>query len=151
MLYNILEGMAAQEQHCSECGRDPCECYSQQDEDIDNAKHYEQEEPNTLKRSAAFLGQPRDPEYVEEISNSPVEDEEVLEHNARYQKRFKQALLCSESYSQEPDLDVYFDDFHLSAQQRIAICRTYANYLTQKLRASGKMAAARVHSKTNKQ
>lgn len=136
--------MSVADDHCGECDQDPCICLV-----VPSS-----EEPISLKRSHASLGQRRfvddealiaDPE--EEIIESDGEDEELLKHNKKYQARFKEALHCDERYSPEPDLDAYFDDYHLSAHQRIAMCRTYANYLTQKLRASGKMAAARVHKK----
>jgi len=78
---------------------------------------------------------------VEEVQSDG--DEELLAHNKSYQKRFKEALRCDESYSPEPDLDAYFDGFGLSAQSRIAMCRTYANYLTQKLRSSGRLGPPR--------
>jgi len=139
--------MAAIEQECTECGRTPCAC----DDGAPQDEEEREESPvSPLKRSYAYIGgQPRDPD-ADDVVEPIDEDEEVLDHAKDYHKKFKQALLCSESYSHDPDLEVYFDDFHLSAQQRIAICRTYANYLTQKLRASGKMAPARVHKNTTK-
>lgn len=36
--------------------------------------------------------------------------------------------------AEEPDLDEYFDQFGLTDQERIGMCRTYANYLAQKVR-----------------
>jgi len=82
---------------------------------------------------------------VEEVDEDEG-DEEILQHNKGYQAKFRKALLCDEEYRQEPDLDVYLGGFGLSAESRIAMCRTYANYLTQKLRSSGRLGPAR---KTN--
>jgi len=126
---------------CTTCGRKatkqvtPEELHNSQIPDSDEEDPIEESSPPSLKRSAAFIEQ------------EDIGDEEVLEHSKGYQRHFQKALLCSERYSPEPDLDVYFDDFGLSAQQRIAMCRTYANYLTQKLRSSGKLAAPRPKKK----
>jgi len=142
--------MSLDNDHCGECAQDPCVCVGPLDLHEDTPK------PNPLKRSYANVGQPRDPVFessqMEDDEDPLVEedddgDAELLSHHRGYQKKFKQALICSESYSPEPDLDAYFDVFHLSAQQKIAMCRTYANYLTQKLRSSGKLAPARIHKK----
>lgn len=140
--------MAAKDTKCDVCGEDPCGCGDQDDDCGEYHVYGAQKEPASLKRSNAFIESSQPPSEEDIDMDS---DPEVLAHNDNYQKKFKQALLCSEQYNQEPDLDVYFDDFHLSAQQRIAICRTYANYLTQKLRASGKMAAARTTNNRRKQ
>jgi len=145
--------MAAQDaRNCADCGRHPCVCDA-----FDAALGLGREDPPSppptpLKRAHATVGvkQPRSSifpveEVVEDIDDDG--DAEVLDNAKDYHKKFKQSLMCSESYSHDPDLAAYFDDFHLSAQQRIGICRTYANYLTQKLRSSGKMAPARTNKR----
>lgn len=91
------------------------------------------EEVPELQRSYAMKG----PRYGEEI------DDEILDHNEKYQLKFKRSLECEEEYEPEPDLDTYFDEFHLTQTQRIAMCRTYANYLTQKLRSTGRLQQPR--------
>lgn len=128
---------------CKECDSMMCVCRGPLDDMV------EESPPRTLKRSYAARGQPRFPSEEDEdpINEDDFEDEEVVQNNANYQKKFKQTLLCSEQYNHEPDLRAYFEEFGLSAQQQIAICRTWANYLTQKLRSSGKMAAPRIAKK----
>lgn len=126
--------MSVADDHCGECGLDPCVCHipASDDEDV----------PNELVRSTAGVKRPL---YSE--SQPPSEEEEgeleILDHHQRMQTNFKRALHCDESYSPEPDLDAYFDEFGLSAESRIAMCRTYANYLTQKLRSSGRLGPPR--------
>lgn len=134
---------------CEVCKFAECVCARDEEE----LEEEESDLPNPLKRSYATMGQPRSCsvcdthpcvcEGPEVIAESEGENEEILHVNEKYQKRFKQKLICSEEYSPEPDLRVYFEGFHLSEHQQIAMCRTFANYLTQKLRSSGKMAAAR--------
>lgn len=126
--------MSLNEDHCGECDQDPCVCV------VQDKKHITWAAKRPLTQS----------QYYEE-SNSDVqgeieffeENEEILEHRAKDVKRFRDALVCDEEYPRVPDLDVYFAEFHLSAQQRIAMCRTYANYLTQKLRSSGQLGPAK--------
>jgi len=75
-----------------------------------------------------------------------VEDEEIDspedsdECDGDYDNRRKRdlAMLISEEGEPEPmvpDLDEYFGNFDLDETQQIAICRTYANYLAQKVRS----------------
>ena len=127
--------MSLDNDHCGECGADPCICLEPDQDEI------EESSPRELQRSTAGVKRPLFSE-----SQPPSEEEgelEILDHHQRMQTNFKRALHCDESYSPEPDLDAYFDEFGLSAQSRIAMCRTYANYLTQKLRSSGKLGPAR--------
>lgn len=89
-----------------------------------------------------------------EEEEEPEQDEEIMEHAGRYKREFSRSLLCTENYAdfyKEPDLRTYFSEFDLTPHQQIAMCRTYANYLTQQLRASGRMAPARAkkHYKKN--
>lgn len=109
--------MSLEGDHCGECGMDPCECVVQ-------------DSPVGMK------GEKR-PYFT--IDG----DEEIVEHNKGYQAAFKRALMCDEEYDQDPDLGIYFGTFNLSPEQQIAMCRTYANYLTQKLRSSGRLGPAR--------
>jgi len=71
-------------------------------------------------------------------------DEEIIENDNNYKREFQEAMQCDEDYVDlsapeqydEPDLESYFAPFnHLDDTQVIAICRTYANYLAQKVRA----------------
>lgn len=57
----------------------------------------------------------------------------------RITKRKSEDIYCDEAFEDKPDLGAYFGLFDLSDQQEIAICRTYANYLTSALRASGRI------------
>ncbi len=138
--YPLCTCMSLAGDHCGECGDDPCSCI------VQDEPHAEKS-PLSLKRSNAFIATSpvSDDNIIEEVEDSG--DEEILMTHKKYQKHFKEALHCDESYSPEPDLDAYFDDYRLSAQQRIAMCRTYANYLTQKLRASGKLGQPRPKKK----
>jgi len=129
--------MSLADDHCGECNHDPCTCVGPLDEEPI---------PNKLKRSYASVGS----QFIDDEADDEVEeveddegDVEIVNHNRGYQRHFQKALRCDESYSPEPDLDAYFAGCGLSAQQRIAMCRTYANYLTQKLRSSGKLAPPR--------
>lgn len=79
---------------------------------------------------------------VDSQFNHPGNDEEIEEH----QNKFKRSLMCDEEYVHEvpgPDLMDYFGRFDISEQQEIAICRTYANYLAQKVRSRNKQAFAK--------
>lgn len=63
-------------------------------------------------------------------------DEEILEHREEYAREFKRSLQCDEQYVSEcPDLNEYFSNFELDETQVIAMCRTYANYLAQRIRS----------------
>lgn len=128
--------MSVEDDHCGECNKDPCVCL------------LEEETPNELKRSHADISQFVDDE-AEQI-DSDQGDEEIVQHNGGYQRHFEKKLRCDERYSPEADLDAYFDEFGLSAESRIAMCRTYANYLTQKLRSSGRLGPARVKKPVQK-
>jgi len=101
----------------------------QDDGEQDEEDPIEESSPLSLKRSNAF---------IEEEG-----DEEIVTHHKGYQRQFAKKLHCDERYSPEADLDAYFDEFGLSAESRIAMCRTYANYLTQKLRSSGRLGPPR--------
>lgn len=75
------------------------------------------------------------PEEEEELFEEDEGDEEILQH----QQGWKRSLRCEEKYEDfRPDLAVYFAEFGLTEQQQIAMCRTYANYLAQKVRAAMK-------------
>lgn len=78
------------------------------------------------------------------VADEEEEDEEILEAAKHAQENLNKVLQCDENYEDiVPDLGVYFSKFDLSEQQQIAMCRTYANYLTQKLRASGAIGGPR--------
>lgn len=118
-----------------------CTCNMSNNEDPDDPIGEEEELPNELKRSHANISQFVDDE-AEQVDSSQG-DEEIIQHAGGYQRHFEKKLRCDERYSPEADLDAYFDEFGLSAESRIAMCRTYANYLTQKLRSSGRLGPPR--------
>ncbi|ANN22662.1 hypothetical protein [Circular ssDNA virus sp.] len=120
--------------HCGECGSDPCSCVVQDEPKTPAGKR-------PLSASQYIDVDAEDGSQPESIEGE--EEDEVLEHHKGYHKTFEKKLRCDERYSPEADLDAYFDEFGLSAESRIAMCRTYANYLTQKLRSSGRLGPAR--------
>lgn len=63
-------------------------------------------------------------------------DEEILGSAAAYRKYFEDQMRCNEEYEapEHPDLEGYLAQFNLSPFQEIAVCRTYANYLSQRYR-----------------
>lgn len=68
------------------------------------------------------------------MEDDDAPDEEIIEHDRKHKREFAQALRCDEEY--QPDLHGYFSQFpHVEDFTVIAMCRTYANYLAQKLRA----------------
>lgn len=132
---------------CGECGRDPCMCHAFADpeQDSDPEEIADEAAPFDLKRSRVGVKEPMS-QMVEDVDDG---DEEIIETSRKYQKVFKEKLRTDERYKPEPDLDAFFDEFGLSAESRIAMCRTYANYLTQKLRSSGRIGPPRARP-TNK-
>lgn len=135
--------MSLEGSRCGECQEDPCRCKDRCPSCLLYMCACEEEEPTERKVTWAAKRPLSESQYFEEVDEvEEMEgDEEILEHREKDVKRFREALVCEEDY--EPDLDVYFAEFNLSAQQRIAMCRTYANYLTQKLRSSGKLGPPR--------
>lgn len=65
----------------------------------------------------------------EEIPEDELEEESAPITNKR------NARFDYEEGEEQPDLAAYFDQFTIDEQQQIAICRTYANYLAQRLRS----------------
>jgi len=124
--------MSLEDDHCGECGHDPCTCMPEQDEPKTPAGK------RPLSHSQYIDVDAEDGEQGDED-----EEDEILAHHKGYQRKFAKSLHCDERYSPEADLDAYFDEFGLSAESRIAMCRTYANYLTQKLRSSGRLGPPR--------
>jgi len=62
-------------------------------------------------------------------------DEEIMETDRKYKSGFKRSLRCKEHYG-EPDLTAYFAQWpDMEEFAQIAMCRTFANYLAQKMRA----------------
>lgn len=137
--------MSLMDDHCGECGCDPCVCHApEQDEE-----EVEESPPRELVRANAGVKRPLfASQFVDdEAAEGEDGEDEIIEHHRGFQREFQKRLHCDEVYSNEPDLDAYFGEFGLSAQSRIAMCRTYANYLTQKLRSSGKLGPARPKKK----
>lgn len=66
-----------------------------------------------------------DEEQVEEIEED-LDSATVRKRNSRFE--YDEGM-------EQPDLAAYFEQFELTEQQQIAMCRTYANYLSQKVRS----------------
>jgi len=65
----------------------------------------------------------------------PVEsDDEILDQDRKYKLDFARNLRCEEELEEVPDLAGYLGVFGLTEFQQIALCRTYANYLSQRSR-----------------
>lgn len=62
-------------------------------------------------------------------------DPEILENAKDYAAEFLKRMRCEEEIEEEPDLQGYFSQWDLDETQVIAICRTYANYLAQRVRS----------------
>jgi len=78
-------------------------------------------------------------------------DDEIIEHDRKNKESFKRALYCEEDYYAEPDLHGYFSQFPgMEDFTIIAMCRTYANYLAQKLKSRGGVGQGTKKSKTKK-
>lgn len=74
--------------------------------------------------------------------DAPVEEEDLLEGEQGSEeipptdlKRSRADLYAGEELGEHPDLAAYFEQYSLTEQQQIAMCRTYANYLSQKVRS----------------
>jgi len=126
--------MSLEDDHCGECQKDPCVCILSAEQDAPKT-------PAGKRPLSQSQYIDVDGEDGEQCSDEG--DDEVLNHLQGYRKDFETKLRTDERYSPEPDLDAYFDAFGLSAESRIAMCRTYANYLTQKLRSSGRLGPPR--------
>lgn len=73
-------------------------------------------------------------------------DLEMMDHHRKFQNEFRMSLRCFEEYEMEPDLGEYLGSFGLSDFQQISLCRTWANYLTQRDKAK----KAKLNNKTKK-
>jgi len=63
-------------------------------------------------------------------------DEEIITRGRGFKRDLDRSLRCEEEYDDgNPDLAAYFEQYNLTEQQQIAMCRTYANYLSQKVRS----------------
>jgi len=63
-------------------------------------------------------------------------DEEIITRGRSFKREADRSLQCDEEYDDgNPDLAAYFEQYNLTEQQQIAMCRTYANYLSQKVRS----------------
>jgi len=75
-------------------------------------------------------------EEEDQLDEMDEGDEEILTRSRNYKREFDSSLRCEEEYADfNPDLAVYFAQYDLTEQQQIAMCRTYANYLSQKVRS----------------
>jgi len=63
-------------------------------------------------------------------------DEEIITRGRGFKRDLDRSLRCEEEYDDgNPDLAAYFEQYNLTEQQQIAMCKTYANYLSQKVRS----------------
>lgn len=74
-------------------------------------------------RCAYDIDAQEDDELVEEVEDDSAT---TRKRNSRFE--YDEGV-------EEPDLAAYFEQFELTEQQQIAMCRTYANYLSQKVRS----------------
>lgn len=75
-----------------------------------------------------------DDEGAEDVDEDA--DPEILENHKEYAADFLKRMRCEEGIEpEEPDLQEYFAQWDLDETQVIAICRTYANYLAQRVRS----------------
>lgn len=127
--------MSLMDDHCGECGCDPCTCCEQ--DNVEEADEIIESPPwdkgaSQKKRTIIDLEEDSDEPkiYAGAAGKAPAH----LSHNVDW---------YGIETGDEPDLLSYLGQFELTKQQEIAICRTYANYLAQQLRATGAMKAAR--------
>lgn len=76
-------------------------------------------------RCAYDIDAQEDDENVEEIEED-LDSATIRKRNSRFE--YDEGMI-------QPDLAAYFEQFELTEQQQIAMCRTYANYLSQKVRS----------------
>jgi len=115
--------------------------YSEEEEEEDGPDQDEEEEEDDLPSGPPFnpqiwppVGGKRPRGYVptdEEI------DQEIIQHNREYKRGFAKALICEEEVGDRgPDLQAYFAQWpEMSTFSQIAMCRTFANYKAQEMRA----------------
>lgn len=74
-------------------------------------------------------------EEEEELDDE--DDDEIRAHAREYKRNFQRSLICEEHVGdQPPDLEKYFGQWpNMSEFSMIAMCRTFANYKAQKMRA----------------
>jgi len=73
----------------------------------------------------------------EEDELDDEDDDEIRAHAREYKRNFQRSLICEEHVGdQPPDLEKYFAQWpNMSEFSMIAMCRTFANYKAQKMRA----------------
>lgn len=133
---------------CEYCGLlHPCQCETPeagQDEEMDEVEDEERE-------AAMLLAEQADIEYVGTrlppqrrlTAQDYLDDEERSSPKHRGQERMQKqrglqrtTMLCEEDFEEveKPDMWLYLSSFGLSEQQMIGVCRTFANYLAQRVR-----------------
>lgn len=136
--------MSLAEDHCGQCGRDPCECFNQGSEegpDQDDGERYGEEVGHfiaTVEKKTPNLRRTQKRLFID-----MVEDED---HPRTYSgaagkapRHLSQKVEEVEEDSDDPgapNLAEYFAQFELAPQSVIAMCRTYANCLAATLRAA---------------
>lgn len=71
------------------------------------------EQPNPLKRTNAVTGK------------------SLMTYNHLRMDNGERPVIDLVDYDDRPNLEEYFSNFNLSAQERIKLCRSYASYLTR--------------------
>lgn len=134
----VFHQMSLDEDHCGECGSDPCECHGP-DDAVEEEEEIIESPPwqaSQKKRTIIDLEENSDEPkiYAGAAGKAPAHLSQSIDWYGK-------------ETDDEPDLLSYLGQFELTKQQEIAICRTYANYLAQQLRASGAMKAPRKQQK----
>lgn len=115
----------------------------EQDDEEDDV--VESNDPPAVTRRRIAVKRPASSSNVRRMLDLEAEedgsdlDQEIGKHHRKYLKEFAHALLCKEAYEGKPDLETYFCHFDIADHVKIALCRTYANYLAQKIRSAQPM------------
>ena len=112
-------------QRCERCLQRVCCC-----EDPDDEDPVEQDEPFTNKERSKSLTPP--------TANPDRGTPEPFRGGFGWKRPVSQIDLWCDEELESPDLDEYFNKFALDEHERIRLCRTYANYLAQKVGAGRK-------------
>jgi len=136
--------MSLAEDHCGQCGRDPCECFQEGSE--------EGPDDNDLERGGEELGhfiatvEKKTPDRRRLQKRLFIDLADDEDHPRVYtQAAGKRPAHLSHQVEEEeedsdapgaPNLAEYFAQFELAPQSVIAMCRTYANCLAATLRAA---------------
>lgn len=124
--------LTERERLINQAAQDPESQLMHSDEDGEGEELVEEiSEAETPKKAVAGK-RPYNPQIWPVLEED--EDEEIVEHDRKYKRDFARNLRCLE-YLEVPDLGAYLAVFGLTEFQQISLCRTYANYLTQSMKA----------------